>query len=864
MASFTDAISQFNPYVQQLPIEAMLKVGTYKQQKYDEGVQKIQGQIDRIAGLDVIRDVDKQYLQSKLNELGGKLKTVAAGDFSNFQLVNSVGGMAKQIGQDANVQNAVSSTAWYRKQAAEMEKAISEGKTSQSNIWDFNEQANDWMYSGDLNKSFRGRYTQYTNVKKKAMDAIKAIHPKLQQYDVPFVMNDDGSIDTKKIADALKRYKIEGVDEGQIKQAITASLDQNDLNQLSIDGRYQFRGVGSEQLVERAKGIYDDQKMEALTNIVYLENQKRITTDPNELLKIDSRINYYQDLVGKDGVPGVLDENLKANVELAQKNPDEVKTSLYKDGFVKEFANAFSWKNQVETYETNPIRQQLNWVEKMKFDQQVENRRRYEFGENLKREDAKIQLQAEANALKKVELYGDPTANDWTPEGNPTDSALRAKELFAGHVASVADAVNGDMAKLKTKYSDAQINEMLNDWEENTTKATKVKPDALKLIQNLSKNKNYLASLEEKQKMLMDEATTEAQNDPKFTEKLAQSNSYISTLDKTIPPVQIQMGNQLVTLTPSQLLNDIQSGKASLSVDKAVAGKIRLNYNINGQQASLEINKTSFGTDLAGAAKLRPLLLGTHEYYKKYGNLNKEYNNSVEELYRQKLAPIAQEFVPQYKAVATGKNGEPPPVILSRLEQLIDAADINEIAADANFDKATASKMLLQKNKDNTRVLIRQDGDNFNVILRNKDVLEDRQVLKLSKSDIIRYFGEGYVNDKVQESIRVNIGKGSTNITGDPKRAVFQKQFGNFPGIQKLQVTADLNADLSDPNLYTAIINVKRKDGGYTPFEISGNDKLQRVGYDQGRKNLDALTDKTLMNLLKAQYPNYDFSNIDY
>jgi hypothetical protein len=260
MASFTDAISQFNPYVQQLPVEAMLKVGTYKQQKYDEGVQKIQSQIDRIAGLDVIRDVDKQYLQSKLNELGGKLKTVAAGDFSNFQLVNSVGGMATQIGKDSNVQNAVSSTAWYRKQAAEMEKAISEGKSSQSNIWDFTQQADDWMYSDDLNKSFRGRYTQFTDVKKKAMNAIKALHPKLQQYDVPFVINDDGSVDTRQIADAMKRYKIEGIDESQIKQAIVASLDQNDLNQLSIDGRYQFKGVDSEQLVERAKGIYDVQK----------------------------------------------------------------------------------------------------------------------------------------------------------------------------------------------------------------------------------------------------------------------------------------------------------------------------------------------------------------------------------------------------------------------------------------------------------------------------------------------------------------------------------------------------------------------------------------------------------------------------
>jgi len=84
MASYTDQIPKFNPYIQQLPIEAMVQVGMEKQRRYDEGLQKIQTNIDNIAGLDVVRDVDKQYLQSKLNDLGSKLKTVAAGDFSNI------------------------------------------------------------------------------------------------------------------------------------------------------------------------------------------------------------------------------------------------------------------------------------------------------------------------------------------------------------------------------------------------------------------------------------------------------------------------------------------------------------------------------------------------------------------------------------------------------------------------------------------------------------------------------------------------------------------------------------------------------------------------------------------------------------
>jgi hypothetical protein len=206
MASFSDSavldkLTTFKPYVQELPIDAMVKVGMQKQKQYNQGIQKIQTSIDNIAGLDIAKDADKAYLQSKVNELGNNLKFVAAGDFSDFQLVNSVNGMTGQLVKDPNVQNAVSSTAWLRKQQAEMEKAISEGKSSQSNIYDFNEKANTYLSSSTLGEKFNGRYTQYTDVKKKAMDAIKALHPDLIKYDIPFKVGNDGKIDTRFYAD---------------------------------------------------------------------------------------------------------------------------------------------------------------------------------------------------------------------------------------------------------------------------------------------------------------------------------------------------------------------------------------------------------------------------------------------------------------------------------------------------------------------------------------------------------------------------------------------------------------------------------------------------------------------------------------
>lgn len=124
MASFTDQISQFNPYIQELPVQQMAQVGMAKQAQYNQGVQKIQNQIDRVAGIEFVKDSHKAMLQSKLNELGSRLKTVAAGDFSNQQLVNSVGGMAGQIIKDKDIQNAMSSTQVYKNKYKELKRIL--------------------------------------------------------------------------------------------------------------------------------------------------------------------------------------------------------------------------------------------------------------------------------------------------------------------------------------------------------------------------------------------------------------------------------------------------------------------------------------------------------------------------------------------------------------------------------------------------------------------------------------------------------------------------------------------------------------------------------------------------------------------
>ena len=148
--------------------------------------------------------------------------------------------------------------------------------------------------------------------------------------------------------------------------------------------------------------------------------------------------------------------------------------------------------------------------------------------------------------------------------------------------------------------------------------------------------------------------------------------------------------------------------------------------------------------------------------------------------------------------------------------------------------------------------------------LKNEKDPNNIQKMKLTGDMVNTVFGAGYIDNKTEDSMRLGLGRGNTNITGDATKAIMQKQFGDFPGINRLQVTADLDSDVSNPNLFIPMINVRKKDGRYQNFIIAGKTQKERFGYEQGLSTLNALTDDSLLAILKQSYPNFDFSTLDY
>lgn len=344
MGSFTDninALTSFKPYVAQQPVEAMVQVGMQKQAQYDQGIQKIQSQIDQVAGMDVVRDVDKQYLQSKLDTLGGNLRKVAAGDFSNYQLQNSVGGMVSNIAKDKNVQNAVSSTARYRKGIADMDAAIKEGKSSPSNEWDFQNQASKWL-NGDSSASFTGGYNPYTNYKKNALEVIKSLTKDESIRDDAFTVDKKGNL---VVSDSTLRKKLSGIDASKIQTALMATLSPADFKQMEIDGRYSYANASPEQL-SRAISISSNEK------IGFYEQQKKVLSDAKsattsnvEKTKLDEQIAALDKTIA-----GISRENQGMLDKILNGDTEGIKAQLHTANFLDNFSRAFSFTETSQTY----------------------------------------------------------------------------------------------------------------------------------------------------------------------------------------------------------------------------------------------------------------------------------------------------------------------------------------------------------------------------------------------------------------------------------------------------------------------------------------------------------------------------------
>ena len=817
MASYTDIIPQFNPYIQQLPVEAMVTVGMEKQRRYDEGVQKIQTQIDNIAGLDIIRDVDRAYLQSKLNELGNNLMGVAAGDFSNFQLVNSVGGMVNQVSKDPIVQNAVNSTALYRKEYNLMEEARKEGKSSIQNQVDFKEKASKWLYSKDLGKSFNETYTPYIDVDKKWLEVMKTLHSDLTDQDIAqvTVTNADGTINTTKTLAAMQRVSRETVSAEKIENALRASLTPDDLNQLAINGRYEFRGYDTPQKLEvysKTKyGTLIRQNEEAIKSLEGYANLK--SSNPGEQQKALATIEQLK--ARNSQLKVEMDEEIAEIYE----NPEQAKATIYKNGAISQFAVAHSWEHKKDNLLQNPVLESEHWEKKYALDVtdmnlkfRAQNWREYIDKEKLDIDKANLLI-----AQKKLQ-------NDMFGGNAPFETYLGENTNVKAPLTAMNNdviALNGDANTIVEQMAKS-MGSTVGQVEASIKEYSNGNPDNIPVewrdeVDRVIANRNKATRINE----AVNTVTNEVDNSADFTNKRAELEKAVQSL----PSITVKdAAGRNVVFSQKEILNYLGKRRESVMASpggasvgtisyEGLTDKERLLYSAEQGAApgktltaSQEIMKSldigaAFGLPSATTKKMEKISNPVNEVIRKYDyQIQKrmtEYQKDRDATINNKLMERTGKYVPRLTSITFSSEGGDVArrtwegIASSALQRYKTdkggTAELSKDDIDAGLKSLTSEdrqKIVYKKltqGDDTYLIMITPGGKEITV------PLTQRETPQLPITDPNEPSPQ-YVD--LAETLV--LGDGSTNPNNDPNKSYFTR--ANMPYINALNVKADVTS----------------------------------------------------------------------
>ena len=834
MASFTDAIPQFNPYIQQLPVEAMVAVGMEKQQRYDQGLQKIQSQIDQVAGLDVVRDIDKQYLQSKLNELGSKLKTVAAGDFSNYQLVNSVAGMASSVVKDNNVLSSVQATAQYRKEQKFMEESRQKGESSIQNEYDFSRQTNNWLNDSNVGAGFSGRYRKYIDVDKKWLDVMKSLHSDLLEEDMPYVTNLDGSINYGETAQAMQRMSKEGVSAEKIQNALRSSLSPDELEQLNINGRYQFRNINDPaQLATLATSRTASAIAQNTKTIEDLQGALKLyESDPDKYTKAEQGIKSLQEVNQR------LTTQMNEEIEFIKANPEEAKGLIYKNGAIEQFANSYAWENQKNNLLTNPIRQD-DWEAKNYGLAQArlqQTRDEFAWNQFMDQENYKLKVD-EANA-KMFGVPGGFQVYGGKSTSVPNQRVALFKDIDAASSiveTQVNELVNALNAGGGTKVKKIQVLNALDAYAKGyTTAYDYLIPNDLKDLGNSILSAK--SDLNRKQQFLK---TTEQEvaNSPEIQELKNQYNTQL----EDIGALTVTIKGREMNFTPFEIAQYLSK------VQETVTGGQMSGTGATGGQKI----ETKILSPLTEREKLiydnKGMLRGYLDTYKRAGsNYNNQYNSLVEK----KISDKTIQYIPREVPIIFG-TGEGniarntwENISTSVLRKVVESSLSGMEGGYEGLSASRAREALLwfdSSDKSNLQYKKLEQGDQTSLIILKGDEeivipLDPREAQQLpiidkdSPSPQLRRLMEAQA-----------MGGRNTNPSGSFENSYFQGQF--MPRV-KINARADMKQAFGTPEKQYITLRSKLPDGTVYPLQLD-----EAVDATAGMNFIGNLTDEKVKQL---------------
>lgn len=331
---------EYPDYISPLPADEFIKGALLKQKMYDEGIDKVQQQLDTYGQIrkGLLKEEDRAYFDQEATKLVNALNKNAGLDFANKNNLRSALSLGNNLVNDPIISNAAESTATYKKMMEEYSKLDPKNRST-INDYFFMKDINSWLKDGKTGSKLKyNPYTVYTDEHVKLWGELSE-KLKPDSVEVPVF---DG-----KSGEWILQKKYSGVSAERFRTAYLNGLSAQAKAQLDMEARYALEVGDKEQIAS-----------------MYMQDIDTKLTALN--LDIDKISTQRSSLVGKYGEqsPEVrkADEQLtqlrSAQRFYEQKQGTELQDndliSFLRDDKIFDAAGGFAYKNESTKLEANP------------------------------------------------------------------------------------------------------------------------------------------------------------------------------------------------------------------------------------------------------------------------------------------------------------------------------------------------------------------------------------------------------------------------------------------------------------------------------------------------------------------------------
>lgn len=331
---------EYPDYISPLPADEFIKGALLKQKMYDEGIDKVQQQLDTYGQIrkGLLKEEDKAYFDQESTKLVNALNKNAGLDFANKNNVRSAMSLGKNLVNDPIISNAAESTATYKKMMEEYSKLDPKNRNSVNDYF-FMKDINSWMKDGKTGSSLKyNPYTIYTDEHVKLWGELSQ---KLQpdSVDVPVF---DG-----KSGEWIVQKKYSGVSAERFRTAYLNGLSGQAKAQLDMEARYALE-VGDRDQINSMYAENLTTKLTALNlDIDKITTQRaefasRYGEQAPEVRKADEQLTQAR------ATQRFYEEKQSAGVQ------DNDLITFLRDDKIFDASGAFAYKNESTKLEVNP------------------------------------------------------------------------------------------------------------------------------------------------------------------------------------------------------------------------------------------------------------------------------------------------------------------------------------------------------------------------------------------------------------------------------------------------------------------------------------------------------------------------------